>query len=62
MAHNIEYINFRKKEIVKEMKNLNKQKASKLAEISYWILSECTEELYEPLQIMSRNSIEQGKL
>ena len=62
MANNIDYINFGKKEIIEELKDLNKQKASGPDEISNWILSECAEELCEPLQIIFQKSTEQGKL
>ncbi len=43
------------------MKDLNKQKASGPDEVSNWILSDCPEELCEPMQIMFQSSIEQGK-
>ncbi len=62
MAHNIEDINFRRKEIVEAMKDLNKQKASGPDEISNWILSVCPEELCKLMQIIFQSSIEQGKL
>ncbi len=62
MAHNIEYINFGKKEIIEELRDLNKQKASGPDEISNWILSECAEELCEPMQIIFHSLIEQEKL
>ncbi len=59
-THNIEYINFEKKELVEELKDLTKQKASGPDEISNWILSECAEQLCEPMQIIFQRSIKQG--
>ncbi len=41
---------------------MNKQKASGPDQISNWILSECAEELCEPLKLIFQNSKEQGKL
>ena len=55
-------IKLTKKKILKVLKNLDKSKAMGPDEVSPWILKECAEELSEPILMIFKNTLQQGKL
>ena len=55
-------IKLTKKKILKVLKNLDKSKAMGPDEVSPWILKECAEELCEPILMIFKNTLQQGKL
>ena len=61
-AEKLENISINKEMIEKELKEMDKNKASGPDEISCWVLKECAEELSVPLMIIFDDSLRQGKL
>lgn len=60
--HQLGNISLNRREVEEGMKNLDKRKANGLDDIYKWMLREYAEELSEPLELIYKNSLIQGKL